>query len=203
MRRNPFKTLIVTGVPGVGKTTVLNILLSEAVKQGVRMELANFGDYMLKEAVKRGLVKSRDELRRLPHRTQLELQKMAAQAIINEAKERLGDDGVLIVDTHSVVKTSTGYWPGLPKHVIEELNPDSIVVIEADPEEILRRRENDPLRYRKDFGGKEEVEEMLMMARAAATASATLTASSVYVVRNPEGKPEEAARLLLDLISKL
>jgi len=201
--RNPFKTIIVTGIPGVGKTTVLGILAAKATSMGMRVEIANFGDYMLKEAIAAGLVSNRDELRKLPHRKQLELQSSAARAIINDAKVKLGSDGLLVVDTHCIVKTSSGFWPGLPKHVVEELNPDSIVLIEADPSEILQRRQRDLSRDRKDLGGEEEVREMLAMARAAALAAATLTASSVYVVRNEEGRPEEAALSILKLAESL
>lgn len=201
--RNPFRTIIVTGIPGVGKTTVLGILLNEASAIGLRVEVVNFGDYMLKEAIRIGLAQDRDQLRKLPHRQQLELQKIAARTIISEAKTRLGEKDVLIVDTHCVVKTSAGYWPGLPKHVIEELNPDSIVLIEADPGTIVKRREKDSTRNRKDFGGEEDVKEMIQIARAAAMGAATLTASSVYIVINPEGRPEEAARSILGLIEKL
>jgi adenylate kinase len=201
--RNPFRTIIVTGIPGVGKTTVLGILLQESSKIGLRVEVANFGDYMLREAVRIGLVKDRDQLRKLPHRQQLELQKIAAKAIINDAKTKLGEKDLLIIDTHCVVKTTAGYWPGLPRHVIEELNPDSIVLIEADPELIAQRRARDVTRNRKDLGGEEEIKEMREMARAAAMAAATLTASSVYIVINPEGHPEEAAQSILALVEKL
>lgn len=201
--RNPFKTMIVTGIPGVGKTTVLNILVQEASRKGIRVEIANFGDYMLREAIKIGLVENRDQLRKLPHRKQLELQKIAARAIIDDARNKLRETDLLVVDTHSVVKTTAGYWPGLPKHVVEELNPDSIILIEAEPKVIIERRERDTSRNRKDLGGEQEINEMIVMARAAAMSAATLTASSVYIVVNPEGHPEIAALNILELAEKL
>lgn len=201
--RNPFKTVIVTGIPGVGKTTVLKILSEEAKIRGIRAKIANFGDYMLEEGLRTGLVENRDQLRRLPYRNQLGLQKLAAKRIISEAELELGDSGVLFVDTHCLVKTPVGYLPGLPRHVVEELNPDLIVVVEADPKEIISRRERDSARQRKDFGRENEVVEMMSMARAAAIATATITASSVFVVTNPEGRPRETAVKILELISLL
>ncbi len=201
--RNPFTTIIVTGVPGVGKTTVLNRLMEMLKEEGIEAVVSNFGDYMFKVASEKGLVKHRDEIRKLPLQTQLELQRWAAQAIVRDASEKLGDRGVLIVDTHSVIKTPSGYWPGLPRHVIEELRPDSIVVIEADPELIIARRQRDKTRYREDMGGVEELKELMSMARTAAMASAVLTASSVFIVENPEGRPEEAARRILELVKML
>ncbi len=201
--RNPFTTVIVTGVPGVGKTTVLTKLTELASREGLKLKLVNFGDYMLKVAREKGLVEHRDEIRKLPLQTQLDLQKWAAEAIVRDASAELGDGGVLVVDTHSVIKTVTGYWPGLPRHVIEVLKPDSIVVIEADPELVIARRQRDKTRYREDMGGVEELRELMQMARTAAMASAVLTASSVFIVENPEGRPEEAASRILDLIHRL
>ena len=135
MNRNPFITLIVVGVPGVGKTTVLNHLVKLAEKEGIRIEIANMGDYMFKAAKEKGLVTHRDELRRLELRKQLELQGHAAKLIVKDAINRLDEKSVLIVDTHAVIRTTTGYWPGLPKHVVEELKPDSIIIVEAPVEE--------------------------------------------------------------------
>ncbi len=202
--RNPFATIVVTGVHGVGKTTVLGKLVEMLKNEGFDVLLVNFGDYMFKVASEKGLVKHRDEIRKLQLQTQLELQRWAAEAIVRDAGEKLkGEKSVLIVDTHSVIKTPSGYWPGLPRHVIEALRPDSIVVIEANPELIIARRQRDKGRYREDMGGVEELRELMSMARIAAMASAVLTASSVFIVENPEGRPEEAARRILELVKML
>ncbi len=203
MKRNPFKTIIVTGVPGVGKTTVLNMASRILSRKNIKYLIANFGDYMLKEAIDEGIVSSRDELRKLPHRKQLELQRNAARRIIGEASKAIDENGVLLIDTHSIIKTTAGYWPGLPEHVVKELNPDSIVLIEAEPSEIIERQTKDKGRDRRDVGELEVIKELLLMARVAAVSSATLTASSVYIITNPKGKAEEAASKLVELISKI
>jgi adenylate kinase len=200
---NPFKTVIVTGVPGVGKTTVLEKLKEKAKEENIELLVVNFGDYMLKAAMEKGVVNDRDKLRTLDHRTQLRLQKEAASLIIKDARDKLGENGVLIVDTHSIVKTSSGYWPGLPEHVVKELRPDSIVLIEAKPEDIIRRQKKDETRYRKDIADPKVLSEMMTMARIAAVASATLTASSVYTVENPEGDLDYPVKKILDLFNLL
>jgi len=202
--RNSFKTIVVTGVPGVGKTTVLKKFEEMAKERGAKLLVVNFGDYMLKAALSEGLVKSRDEIRKLPQRKQLELQLLAAKKIVEEARKVLEGGGVLVVDTHAVVKTPSGYWTGLPEHVVKELNPDSIVVVEAKPEEILERQMADATRKREDVGASlEKLVELMEVARMAAISSATLTASSVFIVENPPGRPEEAAEKLLELVQSI
>jgi len=201
--RHPFKVVIVTGVPGVGKTTVINHLKKIAEEKQVKVEVVNFGSFMLNYAVKEGIIEDRDKIRTLPLRKQLELQELAAKAIIEYAKLKLGNDGFLIIDTHALVRTIAGYWPGLPKHVIDQLKPDMIAVIEAEPEVIAARQARDKTRYRADFGGAEGVRRLMEYARAASFASAVFYASTVAIVQNKEGAAEEAAKELMSYIENL
>jgi adenylate kinase len=201
--RHPFRVVVVTGVPGVGKTTVLSHLERLAAERGFRVKVVNFGTYMLETALKEGLVSHRDEMRRLPLRRQLELQRLAARRIAEDAARELPGEAALIVDTHALVKTSAGYWPGLPRHVLDELKPDMIAVVEASPEEVAARQARDKSRVRSDIGGAEGAARLMEYARAAAFASAVHYASTVAIIENPEGRAEEAARRLLDLIVNL
>ena len=203
VERNPFTTIIVTGVPGVGKTTVLSHVSKILEEQGKPFLILNFGDFMFSEAKKRGLVEHRDQMRHLPLREQLRLQEYAAEAIIEHATEKLGSQGTLFVDTHAVIKTSTGYWPGLPQGVITRLRPDSIVLIESKPEEILARQERDKTRVRKDLASIEAITQIMELARVAAMASATFVAASVFIVYNVEGDPSIAAKEIVLLSEKL
>jgi len=201
--RHPFKVVILTGVPGVGKTTVLGKLLEIAGREGLNVKAVNYGTYMLETALREGLVEDRDQIRRLPLRRQLELQRLAARRIIEDASKDLSSNGILIVDTHALVRTTAGYWPGLPRHVLDELKPDMIAVIEASPEEVASRQERDKARYRADIGGVEGVRRLMENARAASIASAVFYASTVVVIENREGEPGEAARELYKYIRNL
>jgi len=201
--RHPFRTVVVTGVPGVGKTTVISYLEKIAKEREVKIKIVNFGTYMLNTALSEGLVKNRDEIRKLPLRKQLGLQERAARKIIEDASKELGDEGYLIIDTHALVKTPAGYWPGLPAHVLDQLKPDMIAVIEADPELIAKRQERDVTRFRSDIGGSEGVKNLMEYARAATLASAIRYASTVAFIENPEGAPERAAEKLLERILEL
>ncbi len=201
--RNPFTTIIVTGVPGVGKTTVLTQVRSILDSKGKKYMVVNFGDYMFKVASSKGWVKHRDEMRHLPLMRQLELQEYAAEAIRLDAEKVLGEGDILFVDTHAVIRTDTGYWPGLPEEVVKNLRPDSIVVIESPPEVIVARQKRDPTRYRADLARVEVVKELLDMARLAAMSSAVLVAASVFIVENVEGDPSIAANRVVELAEKL
>lgn len=201
--RHPFKVVIVTGVPGVGKTTVISHLKEIAAEKGLKVEVVNFGSFMLNYAVKEGIIEDRDKIRTLPLRKQLDLQARAAKAIIEYAGEKLGSEGFLVIDTHALVRTVAGYWPGLPKHVIDQLKPDMIAVIEAPPEVVAGRQARDKTRYRADFGGVEGVRRLMEYARAASFASAVFYASTVAIIENLEGQAEEAARQLLSYMENL
>lgn len=200
--RNKFITIIATGVPGVGKTTVLNSAREILAREGINFMIVNFGDYMLSVALEKGWVKHRDELRYLPLRRQLELQEYAARAIRLDAEQKLGEKGILIVDTHAVIKTPVGYWAGLPENVVKELNPDAIVVIEAPPEVVYEHQKRDTSRRRSDIGDVNQIRDIMNIARIAAFSSAVLTASSVYIVENVEGKPEVAGLKIVELAKK-
>jgi len=201
--RHPFRVVVVTGVPGVGKTTVISHLRRLAEEQGVKVEVVNFGSFMLDFAVRNGIIDDRDKIRTLPLRRQLDLQARAAKAIIEYAGSRLDENGYLIIDTHALVRTRSGYWPGLPKHVLDELLPDMIAVIEADPQTVADRQARDKSRYRADFGGAAGVARLMEYARAASFASAVFYASTVAIVENREGAAEEAARELLGYMLNL
>jgi len=201
--RNPFRVAIITGIPGVGKTTVLQLVEEKASEKGMNIFIANYGTYMIEAAIKEGIAKDRDELRKLKLRDQLELQKLVAENIIKDAAKKLGANGYLLVDTHSVVKTIVGYWPGLPKHVTDVFKPDLIVLIEADPELIHQRQVRDTTRKRSDFGGPQAIRELRDFARYSAVASAVFYGSAVATIENPEGHPETAASKIIELLQNI
>ncbi|MEM0072825.1 MAG: adenylate kinase, partial [Metallosphaera sp.] len=122
---------IVTGIPGVGKTTVLNTIKEILYKENIKFLIMNYGDYMLKTAIEMKYVKNRDEMRKLPLNIQRELQLEAAKNIHKDASSL--SEGLSFLDTHAVIRTPGGYLPGLPKHIIEILQPQVIFLIESEP----------------------------------------------------------------------
>jgi adenylate kinase len=172
--------IVVTGIPGVGKTTVM-----KKAAEGMEIEFVTFGTVMSDMAMETGLVKDRDEMRKLTLEQQKNLQIKSA--------ERIASMGNIILDTHCTVKTPKGYMPGLPEWVIKRINPTAIVVVEADPEEIFNRRANDPSRNR-DPDTVEQIAEHQMMNRAAAMAYSALSGATVKIVFNHDNAIDSAVK---------
>lgn len=186
---------IVTGIPGVGKTTVLSKVKEILDEKKINNRIVNYGDYMLNTAIKLGYVNNRDEMRKLPVDKQKQLQIEAARGIAREAAE--GGDGLFFIDTHAIIRTPSGYLPGLPKYVIEEINPKVIFLLEADPRVILDRQKRDTSRSRSDYSDERVINEVINFARYAATASAVLVGATVKIVINVEGDPSIAANEII------
>ncbi|RDE12635.1 MAG: adenylate kinase [Candidatus Thorarchaeota archaeon] len=180
--------VIVTGIPGVGKTTVITTAV-DMVKQkhGEEVLVLNFGTAMFEVASKKGLVKDRDEMRKLATKTQREIQKLAGQSIAQKAKSAR-----IIVDTHTLIQTNNGYLIGLPEWVVTALGPKTIVLVEAAPDKIAARRSEDPTRAR-DSQDVAVIEIHQQMCRAAAVAAGTITGATVRIINNRQGEVEAAA----------
>ncbi len=183
--------VIVVGIPGVGKTTVVQGVLSGF--PGAK--LVTFGTLMFEAAKSLRWVKDRDELRKMPVEKQERLQRIAA-ARIAKMKGR-----AILVDTHLFIRTPEGFWPGLPFEVVRTMKPTHLVLVVATPEEIASRRSADPTRERDDVtleGLKEELE----IARSFLTASSTLTGAPMLIVRNRQGKAEEVSEGIVRMLEQ-
>jgi adenylate kinase len=167
------KVVVVAGIPGSGSTTVLQHALKETDYVHV-----NYGDVMLEIAQEMKLVEDRDSMRKLPPETQKKVQKKAAGTI--RARAEVANT---IVDTHCTIKTPSGFLPGLPQWVLEELQPDMFILIEADGDEILMRRVSDTTRTR-DTERLQDINLHQEMNRATAMAYAVYTGATVKIIEN-------------------
>ena len=181
------KLIVVTGVPGTGKTTICREL--EKIT-GKNVKIVNFGTVMVELAKKMGKDLHRDDIRKHSLDFQSKLQIEAAKEIASKAEKF---NGTLIVDTHMVIRTQEGYWAGLPYKVLQILKPDMFILIEAEPKEILERRFKDADRKR-DKVLKKEITEELSFSRLFAASCASITGAPIKIVKNPHGKQIEAAK---------
>lgn len=123
----PWNVVVVTGVPGVGKTT-----LCRRVSKDLGYTYINYGDLMLDIAKSEDLASTDSEM--------FSLDIDAQQKIWNGAALKIKDMDRILVDLHGVDQSPIGYILSLP---IEVISPDIIVVIESSMDNILGRRHRD------------------------------------------------------------
>tara|TARA_Y100001949_G_scaffold133520_1_gene115027 strand:- start:2718 stop:3296 length:579 start_codon:yes stop_codon:yes gene_type:complete len=186
------KKVVIVGIPGVGKTTLVTRLVELIKQKNKTVSVHSYGTVMLDEAMKNG-VKDRDELRALPIEKQKELQKLAAEKISSMS------DDVIFIDTHAFISTKAGFYPGLPNYVIQIMQPTNFIAITASPDEIHNRRMKDETRNR-DPISIEDIKKELAVQDAMLSSCSVLSGSPMKVVFNHEGKVNEAADSVIGAI---
>ena len=186
------KKIVMVGIPGVGKTTLLSKMEKVIKNHKKSVYVISFGTLMLKLAKKNGL-KDRDELRKLSVSEQQKLQKLAAKEIA------LRDDDVVIIDTHAFISSSEGYYPGLPEHVLKIIKPTNFVSVSAKPEEIYNRRMRDDTRNR-DKITLANIKKELDAQSGMISACSVISGSPVKHILNGEGKVDEAVDKIINAI---
>ncbi len=186
------KKVVVVGIPGVGKTTVVSKVVEKLNALNKSVSVHSFGTVMFEEAKKNGL-KDRDDLRKLTVEEQKNLQKKAAEKIAEH------QENIVIIDTHAFISTKEGYYPGLPHYVIQILKPTHFIAVSAKPDEIYNRRTNDDTRDR-DIISIGSIKEELDVQDAMLSSCSVLSGSPMKVVLNTEGKVEVAADSIINAI---
>ncbi|MBS7626897.1 adenylate kinase [Candidatus Bathyarchaeota archaeon] len=188
--------VVVTGTPGVGKSTVLEELSRLAEQESLRFKIVNFGTVMNSLLEAEGMKIHRDMIRRQDLNLQKRIQLEAAEKIVKMGGE------VTVIDTHLAIKTNLGYLPGLPEKVLKRLEPNLIIMIEAEPAEIEERRKRDQDRMRIE-NETSEVSTELEWSRRMAAACSVVAGIPVKTVKNVEGQRLKAAREILSLIMEV
>ena len=186
------KKIILVGIPGVGKTTLLTTMVEILKSNKKNVVVINYGSLMFDVAKENGLT-DRDQLRKLSVSEQQRLQKIAAEQISEH------DEEVVIIDTHAFINSPEGYYPGLPEHVLKIIQPDNFVSVSAKPEEIYNRRMKDDTRNR-DKITLANIKKELDVQSGMISACAVITGSPVRLVLNGEGKIDEAADKIIKAI---
>jgi len=186
------KKVIMVGIPGVGKTTLLS-KMAEIIKDHKKsVSVLSFGTLMFDVAKENGL-SDRDELRKLPVNEQQKLQKLAAEKIAQH------NEDFVIIDTHVFISSPEGYYPGLPEHVLKIIKPTNFVSVSAKPEEIYNRRMSDDTRNR-DKITLANIKKELDAQSGMISACVVISGSPVKHILNREGKVDEAADKIIKAI---
>lgn len=196
MERNSVHTnarVIVVGVPGVGKTSVVNRAAERLNQSQSTTQVMVFGSIMLDEAKKLGII-DRDEMRKLSINTQRQLQEMAANSISGVRSVNI------IIDTHLFINTIDGRYPGMPRNLLDILSPTHLIMISAAPEEIFARRMNDGTRNR-DLISMDSIKNDLEVATIMIATSSVLTGAPFKIIFNHKDKLDDAVNELVEVIS--
>ncbi|MDQ4022802.1 MAG: adenylate kinase [Thermoproteota archaeon] len=187
------KRVVVVGIPGVGKTTVISRTAEILNQRGIQTAVVVFGTMMFEEAGKLG-INNRDEMRRQSIEVQRHMQNLAARRIADLK------DNIVIVDTHLFINTNEGYYPGLPLHLLEVMKPTNIVMIAADPEEIVNRRRIDETRDR-DIESVENIQYQLDLSKVMVATCSVLTGCPFIIIMNSNNKIDETASNIVKALS--
>ncbi|MFH1095044.1 MAG: adenylate kinase [Candidatus Micrarchaeota archaeon] len=166
--------IVVMGLPGAGKSTVL------AIAQDAGWTVLNYGDLMMEIAIKEFNVTDRDSLRKLPASTQKEIQRRVGELLALEKRREV------ILDTHCSVLTAGGYLPGLPFHFLSRWSVERLVLISAPIEDILARRSRDHTRTR-DPQSAESLADHDQMNKNYLSCYSVLTGAPALVLVNRDG----------------
>jgi adenylate kinase len=188
------KTVIIVGVPGVGKSTIISNATTTMLKKGTSVSTVVFGSVMFEEAKKLG-INDRDQIRKQTIDVQQRLQNMSADHISSL------NDSIVVVDTHLFIKTQSGYYPGLPMSLILKLNPERLILITANSEEILNRRKNDSTRTR-DLISDDEIKRDIEVSLSMISSLSILTGAPFEIIYNHDNMIDFATSLLVELLKK-
>ena len=186
------KKIILVGIPGVGKTTILKKMVEIVENHQKTISVVSFGTLMFDVAKTNGIA-DRDELRKLPVSEQQKLQKLAAEKIAALCDE------VVIIDTHAFISSPEGYYPGLPEHVLKIVQPTNFISVSAKPEEIYSRRLQDTTRNR-DKITITNIKKELDAQSGMISACAVISGAPVKHILNSEGKVDEAVEKITNSI---
>jgi adenylate kinase len=183
---------VILGIPGVGKTTIISEVENIFQKSGVEAETVVFGSLMFEEAQKSGL-QTRDDMRKLPIEDQRKLQEAAAKRIAEMRKR------IVIIDTHLFVRTCEWYYPGIPANVTNIIRPTHLLLIIANPQEILMRRQSDTARHR-DLSTEAEIQHEVDVSKTMLASSANITSSPFTILENQKGQATKVAQDIVRLL---
>jgi adenylate kinase len=194
--------VVITAVKGAGKTTVTEYLK----KKMSNVAIFNYGDYfqkVLEEKFPEFKGTSRDLWDKTLSKDQQRLVQVKAAELIKRGMEGVEHS---LIDVNLVLRREDGYLPGLPRDVLELLNPDVIVVMEVDPEIIQERRRMDPKRQR-EVETIDEIEKEQELQRIFAANCALLTGCLIEILDFRERKDrgykdaEDAAKRIKEIFT--
>jgi adenylate kinase len=187
------KIIIVAGVPGAGKSTVLLEAWKQVAKE-LNYTIVSFGTEMLTLCQEGGQVADRDEMRNLSPDVQEEMQWRTTKRIAERPEN-------ILLDTHCTIKTGSGsYLPGFTPRMLERLSPRAIILVDAHEAEIRGRRRLDKSRPLRTIESNEDILEHKVINRAYAAAFSARSGCLLRIIQNNTGEYERAVEEFVSTI---
>ncbi|MGC8567839.1 MAG: AAA family ATPase [Candidatus Micrarchaeia archaeon] len=182
--------IIVAGTQGAGKTSILSSLHE-------RYKIVNMGTEILEKASTMFGIKNRDEIRYLEPEQIKKARELALKRLA------LVEDN-MILDTHMfAVRGGTRFVAGFTIKELKILKRlKGFIYIDADPEEIIKRRENDKTRNR-DPVTEEQIKNEKIFNLTLIGSYAAEFGIPVYIIKNENGKLEEAIKQIEEAIKEV
>ncbi len=140
------RIVLVVGLPGVGKTTLVRSFTSNN-PAWVRTSGGDLIQQNLLESERDSLRShSGDEV----YQNQLIILKNFEKLLAKEQRN-------IVFDGHCLVKTLTGEYYPIPTEIIEGIGPGRIILLDATPATIIARREADTARPNREVETEEEI----------------------------------------------
>lgn len=187
------KLIIVAGVPGAGKSTVL-LEAWKRVEKELNYSIVSFGTEMLDMCKENGLVANRDEMRNLGADIQEEMQWRTTRRIVEKPEN-------ILLDTHCTIKTGSGsYLPGFTPRMLERMSPRAIILVDAHEAEIRGRRRLDKSRPMRTIESQEDILEHKVINRAYAAAFSARSGCLLRIIQNNTGEFDRAVGEFVDTL---
>ena len=185
--------VVMLGTQGSGKTTIL-----ERAKGYRGIKNVNLGDMMCEYAIRKGYVKTRDEIRyKMTWKRYQELYK-AAFSKIGAMK------GNVVVDTHPFVKAGGRYVPGLPAKYMNLLKGlVGLVYVDARTEEIIKRRALDSITRKREVDDANKIDMHRTVNLAIVSYYSSHFDIPFYIIGNRDGKLDRSVKEFRGAVSEL
>ncbi|MEM3455312.1 MAG: AAA family ATPase [Candidatus Micrarchaeia archaeon] len=190
--------IVIMGLPGVGKSTILR----ELIKKNKKISVLNYGDIVLRFAKNEFNVTNRDEINNLPESQHKKIQNLAISEINSIEKKESKIGRILFLDTHAALKKPSGYMPGLSYELLSSVPIDAFIFIDAPTNEILERRELDVSRKRPTFTAN-DINALREVSLSMINVYSAATGKPYYIIINRKGKLKESVMELDRIISKI
>lgn len=188
------KIIIVAGVPGAGKSTVL-LEAWKRVEKNLNYTIVSFGTEMFAMCKETGLVSDRDQMRNLGPDIQEEMQWRTTRRVAERPEN-------ILLDTHCTIKTGSGsYLPGFTPRMLERMSPRAIVLVDAHEAEIRGRRRLDKARPLRTIESHDDILEHKVINRAYAAAFSARSGCLLRIIQNNTGEFERAVDEFVETIN--